>query len=46
MTKSVKIASELYKNIQEISEIEGCKIKFLIDKAIRNFLIAKKYMEK
>lgn len=41
-TNSVRIASDLYKKIVLLSEKEGKKIKFFINKAIKNFLIAKK----
>ena len=45
MTQSIRISSELYKKIVSLSKRDGCKINFLIDKAIKNYLIAKKVME-
>lgn len=41
-TKAVRISSELYFQIKELAIIEGREIRFLVNKAIENFLKAKK----
>ena len=39
---AVKINPELYFALKELSITEGTKIKFLLNKAVKNYLIAKK----
>ena len=42
---AVKINPELYFSLRELSIIEGTKIKFLLDKAVKNYLKAKKILK-
>jgi len=43
--KSIKINPELYFILRELSITEGKKVKFLLDKAVRNYLRAKKVLK-
>jgi len=45
MDKSVKVSSVLYNKLVELANKEGRKIKFVLDKAIENYLKVKKVLE-
>ena len=42
---AVKINPELYFSLRDLSIMEGTKIKYLLDKAIRNYLKARKILK-
>jgi len=42
---AVKINPELYFTLRELSITEGTKIKWLLDKAVRNYLRARKFLK-
>ena len=41
-TKSVKVSSELHAKLKEVAKRDGHSVMFLLNKAIKNLLIAKK----
>mgnify|MGYP001565765511 FL=1 len=44
MTKSIKISSELYRKLKQLAKDENRFIGSLLDKAVENYLRAKKIL--